>query len=245
MGNLLKAEFRNLMRQKSLYICIVIVVLLVAMPIIVFSLEDIENIQNLSTELFLSSFAVSGIDMILPVLIALLVCNDYNSGAIRLIIGRGYGRTAVYCSKFITAFVVTVILAIISWCSAEIFIFIFLDCTVILTQRIFLILLIQIIAMFVIGAIACLVAILSRKSSVAITVGFLMPPVGTIVISLIDSLFNIEQFRLINYWALSFLTDLSSVTVTNNEMLHCAVISFACIVVVFFAGWLRFRRCDV
>lgn len=245
MGKLLKTEFRKLLQQKSLYICLGIVVLLIAVSIMLFASEDTQDVQGLGSYLLLSAFSGSGTDILLPILVALLVCGDFKSGSVKLIVARGYSRTAVYCSKFIMVFVITLILGVVSWCAALIFISAFLHCTVTLTLRILLILILQIHVMFIIGVITFFIAILARKSSVAIAGGLVVPIVGTILISLIDSLHGNRNFSLNNYWIFTFLEELSNQAVATDVMLRCVLVSFVCDVILFGVGLKIFSKSDV
>ena len=245
MGGLVKMEFRKLMQGKSLYVCLGIVALLIGLPIVVYAADAVENIPSLAGYLFISSFSEGGIDMLLPILIALLICGDFSSGSIRLIVGRGYSRTKVYCAKFIITISATLFFALFSWCISAVLIFAFFQYAVTLSGRILLILADQVLAMTLIGSISFFVAMLSRRSSIAVAVSLVLPLIGTIFVSLIDTLHKIDNFRLTDYWVWTFLAELSTETVENEAMLRCALVSIIFIAVIFGAGLLRFRRSDV
>lgn len=242
MGNLLRAELHKLIKQKSLYICMGIVILLIAVPILIFASEDM---QNVGTYLFLSSFSGSGIDMLLPVLISLLLCGDFTSGTVRLMVGRGYSRASIYLSKFILTFAVVLFAGAISWCTALICISAFLDCDVLINGRILLMLTLQLAAMFAVGVFSFLVAMLTRKSAITIAAGLITPSAGTILITLSDVFLKKVNFKITDYWFFTFLAELSEQSTSNSVLLRCGVVTLIYIAVFFVVGLLAFNKSDI
>ncbi len=245
MGSLLKVEFRKLLQEKSMYVCLGIVMLMIGLPILAYAMDPAEKAPSFYNYLFLSSFSEGGVDMLLPILTALLICRDFSSGFIKVVVGRGYSRTKVYCAKFITTLAVTLLFALISWCTAALLISACFHYTVSLTGRILLILADQVLAMVLVGSISFLASMLFRKSAIAIAVSLILPLAGTIFVSLIDTLYKAKNFNLTDFWVWTFLTELSSDAVANEVMIRCAVVSVTCIAVIFSAGLVRFRKSDV
>ena len=73
--------------------------IIVAIPILIYASDENEDIVATGMNLFNSSFSGSGIDIIIPVLIAIIVCRDFTSESIRLIVGRGYSKTKIYANR--------------------------------------------------------------------------------------------------------------------------------------------------
>ena len=126
MKNLLMLQFSRLKKQKSLYVCVgVMLVLLFVSALSLFAMQKItaafSNEMNDSlmggelsiTALFSEMTAIdflldasdnSSIVMILGIFIVLFVCEDYDQQIVKNVYSRGYSRKNVYLSKMVAVF---------------------------------------------------------------------------------------------------------------------------------------------
>ena len=108
MTKLLKFEWRKLWRQKSLYICFGIGLLIIALSLL--SMKNIFNtVDDAMTTLFVSLNA--GFTSFLGIFIALFVCQDFAQQTIKNIYARGYRRTTVYFAKYFISLAATLLMA--------------------------------------------------------------------------------------------------------------------------------------
>ena len=122
MTNLLKADFRRILKDKMLIVMGILAVAFAAItPLlytIILSSPDIaENeltaslISNMITgkSQFFSSFSLgNNLGLIAPVLLAIVLCKDFSYGTIRNKIIAGKSRSQIYLSLFITCSVVLI-----------------------------------------------------------------------------------------------------------------------------------------
>ena len=114
MSNLLKLQFRNVLHNKLIYICLGVNLLLG--PILSFILELTVKTPELGSHELLpeimSSLAEPGIVAIM--FIAIFTCLDFNEGTMKNIIARGYTRTQVLFSKYIVSIVSVAAMMLVS-----------------------------------------------------------------------------------------------------------------------------------
>ena len=244
MKKLLKFETHCLLRQISLYICIIIAVLVVAVPIAVISSESVENVQSEANNLFNSAFSGSGIDLIIPILISIIVTRDFSNDSIRLIVGRGYSRIGIYCSKIISSFIIICVMAIACWISAWISIFMFMNIEIPIDFEMIKIMISQIIAALAIGMVAITITFYTRKTSAAITAGILLPLIGTIGITLIESLIKTD-YKLTDFWIWSCFAKLTGETINVSTIYNALFTSIIWIILFFIIGFFKFRKSDL
>ena len=106
MEKIIKFEFDKLFRQKSFYVCTIIVLGLTL-------LSAVSKNVMLSSELGATiakpdgwSYAASAVSnsqlmMILGIFTAMFVCSEYDENTLKNIYSRGYGRIPVYIGKYI------------------------------------------------------------------------------------------------------------------------------------------------
>ena len=108
MTSLLKFEFRKLVRQKSLYICMAILLFVWVMSSIVTPASAMVFLEALGEEVVISPFAYSlsavydtSHSLLMAIIVVLFVCTDTVSGAIKNVYARGFTRMQVYAAKWI------------------------------------------------------------------------------------------------------------------------------------------------
>ena len=109
MSKLLHFEWRKLWRQKSLYICFGFGLLIIFLSVL--SLKSFDILDTAMNMVYLA--LNNGFTVFLGIFIALFICQDYNQQTIKNIYARGYGRNAVFFSKYLISLFVTVLMALI------------------------------------------------------------------------------------------------------------------------------------
>lgn len=245
MKNLLKVELRCLLRQKSTYICILIVIALVSLPILLYGSDDVEHLESIGMNLFHSSFSGSFIDILLPILIAMIVCRDFTSESIRLIVGRGYSRAQIYCSKWIAALVLIMVLALTCWITAYVSLAAFLNYTVTFSLHLLLVLLTQLLVAAALSSVAFCIAFIARKSSAAITAGILCPSLGSIAVSMIEIFLEIESGKVSGCWIWTCFANLTGDVISNETLCFSLIVSVIWLAVFQSIGFVHFKKADV
>lgn len=244
MKNLFKFEMHCLLRQISFYVCTIIAVLVVAAPIAVMSTLRSNNVQGDAINYFNSAFSGSGMDLLIPILISIIVTRDFSNDSMGLIAGRGYSRISIYCSKIISSFIVICIMAIASWISAWISIFMFMNIKITIDFETIKIMISQIIVAFAIGMVALTVTFYTRKTSAAISAGFLLPLIGTIVITLIEHLAKIDN-KLNRFWIWSCFAKLTGETINVSTVYNAILTSIIWLILFSVTGFLKFSKSDL
>jgi len=122
MINLLKVDFKRILKDKLLIIvCIIALVMSLFMPLLFKGitqigggLEDGLSIENVSLGFFSNAFAAgSNVGLILPIFVAIIINKDFSYGTIRNKIICGNKRSSIFLSTFITSATITVAIMII------------------------------------------------------------------------------------------------------------------------------------
>ncbi len=114
MGKLLKFEWRKLWQQKSLYIIFSIgfISTILAMLLAKVMLEIFHATPN-ATQSMLGVLTMSNFVSLLGIYIAIFVCSDYSQHTIKNIYARGYGRSAVFFSKYLVSLFIALVVALL------------------------------------------------------------------------------------------------------------------------------------
>ena len=124
MLNLLRSDFYRLFRSKSYYICMFVTALLVVLGIIVASLTSrIDSTINVSLpnglEYGLSAFT-GNIPMMLGIIIGIFVAAEFTHGTMKNVVSKGFSKTKIYLSKYITMLAAAYIYLLFIWVIATI-----------------------------------------------------------------------------------------------------------------------------
>lgn len=134
MLNLLKSDFYKLFKQKSLYICLIIVVALAAIN--VFALDYMQHIstqmsQTNETDLKIfelsqsassyikSSFSLNAM-IIVGVVVPLFVTSEFRLGTIKNTLSRGMSRNSVFISKLLISCLISIVFMLIQCLSSTV-----------------------------------------------------------------------------------------------------------------------------
>ncbi len=221
MRNLLKFEFHKLFKAKSFYICTVIVFLMSFLTVLlnklVLSSTEMANLMPDAMQTMLSAVSSSNFTMISGVFIAIFACYDYEQQTIKNIYSHGFSRNKVYFAKFITCSVATIIMFALTLAFNYLIGLIMLNGATKDGNYLGLILG-QIIYVITYGAFVFAISLIIKKIGISIAFAILGPSLITLLITLIDSLLKLKDFKISSYWLGKFVEDLTALTTTTNRL---------------------------
>jgi len=252
MKNLLRFEFRKLFQMKTLYIFAGVVIAVLALNIATYKFTDM-LLQSAALEaagmdlgmLFAGTFdgkrflvsALLNTEAVisLAVVVSLINCSDYSSGAVKNIFAKGYSRIDVLLAKITVSTVVTVIFTAISW------LFGFLMGSALWQDigsdwdiNILCNLLVQLLLMISYCMLFCLLASVIKKTAGTIVLSIVIPMTSEILFLIINVLVNDKNFNINDYWIQGNLTNLSADAVAGSDIFHGLLVALVYIAV--FAG---------
>lgn len=242
MNRLIKLEFRKLRKQKSFYICTVIMIGLLflgtltsnalanAAPELLEQL-DASGIGNLIAAVSNSSFV-----LIAGIFTALCVCEDHEQNTVKTIYARGFSRLQVYFSKMISIFLATSVMFLLVLAFSFLFGALFFGVGSIDSLKLLALLGVQYIASMANIALCFAISSVLRRNGSSIAATILAPMLVNVVLSLVDSFLKFEDFSTTTIWLSSFLGDLGTLAVSTERMLVCLVASLIYIPVFIVAG---------
>lgn len=112
MNNLWRFEWRKIWRQKSLYLCFGIGLVINLLTAIAIKSFD----GKMSACTALCNALNSGFLVFLGIYLAIYACHDHAQQTMKCIYARGYQRTTVYFTKYLISLCVTLMLALLYIC---------------------------------------------------------------------------------------------------------------------------------
>ena len=211
MANLLRFEFRKLLRGKIVYIIAAIAVLFVILNGLVFFLFDYVLteidpeasglIGSYSAYYFTKAALTNNFTIIIGVFIAIYACEDFGHGTSKNVIGKGYSRLKVYFSKYIVSLVAVIVMAILCFLTALGFgLILFNNDFGSVTDNVPVIVIGQILCLIVFHSMLFTLAYMIGKSGAAIAINIVAPLGITLILTILDLIINREGFSLSNYW---------------------------------------------
>lgn len=246
MQRLLKLEFSKLKRQKSFYICSVIMVALLwlstALSYVVlkeFSDFSMSGILLMTTALSSCSFTT-----IAGIFVALFVCDDYEQQTIKNIYAKGFSRKHVYMAKLIAVYTAVTIMFLVVELSALILGRLYLSFSSSGSFRFLKILGVQYVVTMANMTLCYAIASVFRKNGSSIAAVVLAPGIISLVLSLIDTIWKIDP-PMTRIWISNFLSDISTLSVSNNRLTTCLIASLIYIPLFSLVGWRSAKKAEV
>ena len=257
MKDLIKLEFRKLKRQKSFYIILAIMLVMVIISALTYKfLENLTAEMNEIGEAFGETFSATGESVLLgflssanfsllaAIFVAIVVCDDYGSGIVKNIFSRGYSRADFYFAKLIYLLCTTTVMFVSSFTVAGIsgaLLFGFsgdVNKTVVLISTQYL---------ACVATVTMYYAICSaiKKLGASIAAGIIAPSVVSLVLSLADTAINSEKFKINDYFITSFTTTLSNISVETSRIIVCAALSVVYAALFIVLGFESCKRVEV
>lgn len=263
MGKLIRFEMRKLFRKKSLYICMAIAFALVAMNVFAVSVLNNSTMQELEgmAALIYGTTDMSGIwryliagslsngsaDILLSVLVSLIVCESFRSGAAKTMIARGYSRKKIYFAQYLTAVLTTVLMAMVCWAGSLAVGAIALKANLIMDSKLIMCMAAQLVLVLVVTSIAFVSSMLSEKTAVGIVCGIMIPAAVSLLLTGIDHLLAESQINLSQsqYWISDMMVRVANTDVEQHVLNQSFLLGGAYSLILFFAGFWAFSRKDV
>lgn len=238
MNKLINFEFRRIFRQKSLYICTAIVLGLIALSAVVNA--NLAKNPDLNFAFGVGGFTKSALSsssffMILGIIVALYCCDDVSNNTLKNLYSRGFTRSRVFFSKYLTSLIVAEALALIC--------FLFAYLTGIASAE-------GGAGGDVVGSMFCQLAIVAAYHSVYFAVSTIIGKVGgsvavniagpllvLTVLTLITSLLKLENVNLGDYWLDSAITGLTVSAIETKAFIKAVVMSVIYIAVFLPLGY--------
>ncbi len=284
MKKLFGFEFHKLFSRVSLYIlmavCVILVLLNVAMPNMLNGMfdtmgenaEEMLEVFGLSVNSTADVFIVKAIDsgnmqLLLAILIAMIITQDYSENTIKNILSRGFRRESVYVTKLIICCAVAVVMGIIgmivSWIAG----------TAMYSPsarglgELLPLLLTQLLVLVTISAFYVLIAVFTHRIGAALAIGIVstqMIPLLTQGIDLAFDYFHI-RFHLTDYNVFNFpaalaktpaltgnadapltpMLQMFSTSVSNETIITCAVCSVVWLCLFIVLGWFSAKKQEI
>lgn len=252
MGKMLLFELRKLFRQKSFYICgIVVTAIMILSVFMCYSVEQVMNhmdgMSNMMSEyngcyMLLSAIPSASVSLILAIFISIYVCSEYSDMTIRNIIARGYTRAQFYVTKLVVSCLVAVIYIVLVWLAA------FSLGTLIWGMgdgfapgMVLRNLAIQVLVTLGEVAMYHFFAALFQKLGAAIALGILVPTLMRPGVMAIDYLTK-YKYDFADYFSTEALNNVANVAADHKTVLHAVIGGFVYLVLFGVAGWLVSRR---
>lgn len=223
MLRLLNFEFRKLIRQKSFYICIAVMLLLLLGSAYTTELmtaeSGVENPSLSGISYLMQAASGSALSSVLAVFIPLFICEDYTSGTIRNIITRGFSRLEIFLAKLIAVLAAAVVMT--AFCLAGAY----LVGTAFwgageppLGSEQVKILLCQLAVIAAYATLFYAVSSMLQKVGGSIAICLILPMAAVILLSLADAALAEREIELSGYWIENISHSLSSVEVDAQDI---------------------------
>lgn len=228
MGKLFLFELRKLKKMKSLYICLAVMIALIALNAAV--LAAIPEDEGIFAELFppfaVASFTKNALAnasffLVLAVLISLYCCDDYSNCTVKNIYSKGYSRAKVYFTKYIFSAVLSLVLAAV--------------CIIIAyavsagfgkqddSTSLAAVVLCQLVMVLGYHGIYFAVSMMSGKIGISVAINFLAPMLFGIILALLTALIKVENFDLGYIWFDSVFTALNEVPAKTEDVVRAVL----------------------
>lgn len=244
MNKLIKFEFRKLFRQKSFYICNIVLICLIFLSTLMTKaiFDNIEDItQPIPTALDMLQTALSGgnITLIIGIFVALFSSEDYTDGTLKNIYAKGYSRQKLYISKLIAVYIFSFITCIICYAASFAVGMMFFEIGSGFDIHALIVMSSQ--ALFVVFGYTSLFFTIStvfKKTGSSIAGCIVAPMVASLVFNMVDSFLNASDFKLSDYWLDGLFNNITQATasVTNGDIITAALMAIAYAAVFYMIG---------
>lgn len=225
MKKLFKFELFKLRKQKSLYICSALILVLLLLELLLSMLMTKafgeEFMTTLSAiDVVLSAVSSADFTLLASIFIVIYVCGDFGQQTIKNIYSRGFSRTEVYFVKLIICIAYTVAMFIIT----ELFALAMGSAFYGFKPQeghIFALLLGQLLACIAFTTFAFAVCHLIKRTGIAIILVIFVPSVLSLILSLMDVIIRADDFKIVNCWLDGMIASLDSTASVTTIVLGC------------------------
>lgn len=256
MSSLLRFNFRKLRKQKSLYLCVGIMLGMLLLSAVMYKMiMDSSTIGNSlqSVGVYLQTgvtFGLSTIDnsyfvTLIGIVIALAVCDDYEQHTLKNIYARGYTRKQFYFSKLALMLAATTAVYILIMLCSFAMGFAFFGGELTDMGKVAALIAIQYIAALANAAFMFMLSTLFKRSGLSIAMAIIIPAVINLILQITDILLKTEDVKISGFWTTSCFTTLANLNVSTTNMLICLLMSVIYAVVFVCAGSAIAKKAEV
>lgn len=221
MRNLLKFEFHKLFKAKSFYICTAVIFVMSLLTVIINKLflgqEGMPTVMPSALQTMLSALSASEFTMISGIFVAIFTCYDYEQQTIKNVYSHGFSRNKVFASKLIVCSIAVLIMFALTLL-VNYFLGLILLNGQVENGKYFLLMVGQIIYVLAYTSFIFALSIIMKKTGISIALAVLGPTLITLLITLIDSLLRLKNFKFSKYWFGGFTSDLTSLATTDGRL---------------------------
>lgn len=223
MLRLLNFEFRKLIRQKSFYICIAVMLLLLLGSAYTTELitadSGVENPSLSGMSYLMEAISSSALSSVLAVFIPLFICEDYTSGTIRNIITRGFSRLEIFFAKLIAVLAATIVMTALCLAGAYLVGTAFWGTgDAAFGSEQIKILLCQLAVIAAYATLFYAVSSMLQKVGGSIAICLILPMAAAILLSLADAALVEREIELSGYWIENISHSLASIEVDAQDI---------------------------
>ena len=248
---LLKFEMRKLKKQKSFYICTTVMIALLLLSFLtthalIKSAPDLESsLASPGVHSALNSLGNSSFLLIAGIFTALNVCEDYEQQTVKNIFSRGYSRKNLYFAKAVTVWIGTSIMFAVVQITAFVLGTAYFGVGDTGNFRFLLLIAVQYITAMANISLFFALSSVFRKNGSSIAATIVAPMLISMVLSLLDSFRKSDRFSFSDFWLSSFLSDLSSPTVSGSRLAVCLSVSLLYLIVFLVPGLQSCKKSDL
>ena len=241
MNRLNKFNIHNLFKQKSFYVCTIVLIMFSILTIVA---EVLTTKFLLHKPIVLNSndtvinFVSSGqFELYIAIFIALFYTLDVSNGTMKNIIARGFSRKNVFISKFITIMIGVTVMFVLSFILAYIVTFFIGGKIVMLNGDILSKIGINYLNLIGIASVYTLISSIVSKASGALVACILTNFLAPTVLFALDALLKLKiNFSISKYWISN---------ATNNKGVTAIIICVAYIVISYILGIIISKRKEI
>lgn len=259
MKRLMQFEFYKLIRQKSFYICTIIL-----LASAVLSMVATKVLTDALGEQYATSPAtavLSRVDdtftMLCGIFVALLVCGDFSQQTIKNVYARGFSKAQMYFAKFAAALFGAFIMFVLNYAVSFLF-GVILFGGIEVDGKMAYDMAAQLCTVFAFTAFAFMVSFIFRKTGAGVALAILGPTIVNIVLMLVSMIARVER-SFSEYWISGILTKLSGAsadnlteitdtwaegTLTYSDITLCLMLSLVYTAVFLFIGYYVNKKKD-
>lgn len=247
MFRLINFELHKLIRQKSFYVCIAVMIALLLGSAYTTELmtaeSGVEDPSLCGINYLMQAASGSTLTAVLAVFIPLFICEDYACGAIRNIITRGFSRLEIFIAKLTAVLIATVVMTAACLAAAYLVGAAFWGAGEVQfgTEQI-KILLCQLAVIVACAAVYFAVSSILQKSGGSIAVCLILPMAAVILLKLADTALAEHELELTGYWIENLGRPLASVDAAAEDIKKALIGAGCYFAAGIAAAWLAVRK---
>lgn len=219
--------------------------------------ENNASLQSMLRELsgiYMFKDSFTNAPLFLGILLAMLITPEFSNGTVKNIASRGFSRSKIYLSKFIEGIVANIFLIVItSLCALLAGTIMWEFGTTVdklnnFTLEAIRMLSLEILANIAVSSIYIMVSFITRKNGPAISINLIIWSLSHALLDLIDLVFEKvfkSDFKVTDYWALEYVSRVSSISLQQDVINRCILVSLGTIIVATAIGIFVFRKRDI